>query len=344
MKHAIRHIHFVGIGGAGMSGIAEILHNLGYTVSGSDQHDSATTRRLVELGVRVFVGHAAAQIGTTGVISPSRNDYGSLTTPDPLALHTLLGELADEGVTHAAMEASSHGLEQHRLDGVDLSAVAFLNLTQDHLDYHHTMEAYAEAKAGLFSRLLPEDGAAVINLNGAGGAAMADLCAARGIRTLTIGHEAGADLRIRGQRYDATGQDLRFDWQGQPYQVHLNLVGGFQAENVLVAAGLVLLVLGSGWLVDSAVQLATAWGVSEAVIGLTIVAIGTSMPEMVTSIVAAIKGERDIAVGNVVGSNIFNILCVLGLSGLVSPVPLLAGAQMAALDIPVMSVINSLRQ
>lgn len=108
---------------------------------------------------------------------------------------------------------------------------------------------------------------------------------------------------------------------------------------LLVVAGLVLLVLGSGWLVDSAVQLATAWGVSEAVIGLTIVAIGTSMPEMVTSIVAAIKGERDIAVGNVVGSNIFNILCVLGISGLVSPVPLLVGDQLAQLDIPVMLAV-----
>ncbi len=107
-------------------------------------------------------------------------------------------------------------------------------------------------------------------------------------------------------------------------------------SGLFVLAGLVLLVLGSGWLVDSAVQLATAWGVSEAVIGLTIVAIGTSMPEMMTSVVAAIKGERDIAVGNVVGSNIFNIVCVLGISGLVSPNPLLVGTQLAQVDIPVM--------
>ncbi|WP_244151373.1 calcium/sodium antiporter [Rheinheimera sp. F8] len=111
-------------------------------------------------------------------------------------------------------------------------------------------------------------------------------------------------------------------------------------QNVLfVVGGLALLVLGARLLVDSAVALATAWGVNEAVIGLTIVAAGTSLPEVVTSIVATIRGERDIAVGNVVGSNIFNILCVLGLSGLVSPVPLLAGAQMAALDIPVMLAV-----
>lgn len=107
----------------------------------------------------------------------------------------------------------------------------------------------------------------------------------------------------------------------------------------LVVLGLVLLVIGARWLVQSAVELATAWGVNEAVIGLTIVAAGTSLPEVVTSVIATIRGERDIAVGNVVGSNIFNILCVLGLSGLVSPTPLLAGAQMTAIDIPVMVAV-----
>jgi UDP-N-acetylmuramoyl-L-alanyl-D-glutamate--2,6-diaminopimelate ligase len=185
------------------------------------------------------LGHAAINIGTTGV-EGAWEAPSSHTTPDPITLHALLAEAAAAGVTHAAMEASSHGLDQRRMDGVRLRAAGFTNLTQDHLDYHHTMEAYGAAKAGLFTRLLPEDGTAVINLNGAGGAAMADLCAARGVETLTIGREEGADLRIRGQRYDATGQDLRFDWQGQPHQVHLNLVGGFQAENVLVAAGLVI--------------------------------------------------------------------------------------------------------
>ncbi len=111
-------------------------------------------------------------------------------------------------------------------------------------------------------------------------------------------------------------------------------------QNVLfVVGGLALLVLGARWLVESAIELATAWGVNEAVIGLTIVAAGTSLPEVVTSIVATIRGERDIAVGNVVGSNIFNILCVLGLSGLVSPTPLVAGEQLAQLDVPVMVAV-----
>jgi cation:H+ antiporter len=114
-------------------------------------------------------------------------------------------------------------------------------------------------------------------------------------------------------------------------------------QNVLlVVGGLVLLVLGARWLVQSAVELATAWGVNEAVIGLTIVAAGTSLPEVVTSVVATIRGERDIAVGNVVGSNIFNILCVLGISGLVSPTPLLAGAQLAGFDMPVMLGVAAL--
>lgn len=120
----------------------------------------------------------------------------------------------------------------------------------------------------------------------------------------------------------------------QPHPLWQNLA--------FVIAGLVCLVLGSRWLVQSAIELATAWGVNEAVIGLTIVAAGTSLPEVVTSIVATIKGERDIAVGNVVGSNIFNILCVLGISGLVSPIPLLAGDQLAQVDIPVMLAVAML--
>ena len=111
---------------------------------------------------------------------------------------------------------------------------------------------------------------------------------------------------------------------------------------LLVVGGLILLVLGARWLVQSAVEIASAFGVSEAVIGLTIVAAGTSLPEVMTSVIATIKGERDIAIGNVVGSNVFNLLSVLGLSGLVSPIPLEAGAQMASIDLPVMLVVAML--
>ena len=185
------------------------------------------------------LGHAAINIGTTGVEgaweAPSAH-----TTPDPITLHAMLADAAAAGVTHAAMEASSHGLDQRRMDGVRLRAAGFTNLTQDHLDYHHTMEEYFRAKAGLFDRLLPEDATAVINMHGAGGADVLAIAEERGLKALTVGRTMGCNLRITGQRYDATGQDLRFDWQGQPHQVHLNLVGGFQAENVLVAAGLVI--------------------------------------------------------------------------------------------------------
>ncbi|MBN9273788.1 MAG: UDP-N-acetylmuramoyl-L-alanyl-D-glutamate--2,6-diaminopimelate ligase, partial [Mesorhizobium sp.] len=107
-------------------------------------------------------GYAAASIGTTGVVAPGRNEYGSLTTPDPVALHRLLRELADAGVTHASMEASSHGLDQRRLDGVKLAAGAFTNLGRDHMDYHPTVEDYHRAKLRLFDTLLPKGAPAVI--------------------------------------------------------------------------------------------------------------------------------------------------------------------------------------
>ncbi|MEY4872739.1 MAG: hypothetical protein RLZZ563_2069 [Pseudomonadota bacterium] len=185
------------------------------------------------------LGHDAINIGTTGVegawAAPS-----SHTTPDAITLHAMLAQAAGAGVTHAAMEASSHGLDQRRMDGVRLAAAGFTNLTQDHLDYHGTMEAYFAAKAELFTRVLPPEGVAVVNLNDPKGAAVVDLARARGQRLLTVGHAAGCDLRLLGQRHDATGQEVRFQWQGQPYQLRLNLIGGFQAENVALAAGLVI--------------------------------------------------------------------------------------------------------
>ena len=183
--------------------------------------------------------HAAINIGTTGVegawTAPSAH-----TTPDAITLHAMLSSAAQAGVTHGAMEASSHGLDQRRMDGVRLCAAGFTNLTQDHLDYHGTMDAYLAAKAGLFTRLLPDDGIAVVNLNGAHASDIVELCLDRGLPTMTIGHGLGADLRLLSQRFDATGQDLRFSWQGQPYMTRLNLVGGFQAENVALAAGLAI--------------------------------------------------------------------------------------------------------
>ncbi|MDT8856497.1 UDP-N-acetylmuramoyl-L-alanyl-D-glutamate--2,6-diaminopimelate ligase [Paracoccaceae bacterium Fryx2] len=185
------------------------------------------------------LGHAAINIGTTGVegawAAPSPH-----TTPEPITLHRLLSQAAEGGVTHAAMEASSHGLDQRRLDGVRLKAAGFTNFTQDHLDYHGTFEAYFAAKAGLFDRLLPPGGTAVINLDDPRGPEVAAIASARGQAVLGVGHAPDCDLRILGQRFDATGQDLRLGWQGQPHQIRLGLIGGFQAENVALAAGLAI--------------------------------------------------------------------------------------------------------
>lgn len=185
------------------------------------------------------LGHEAINIGTTG-IEGAWTAPSSHTTPDAITLQKLLAAAAQDGVTHAAMEASSHGIDQRRLDGVRLAAAGFTNLTQDHLDYHHTMAAYFEAKSQLFTRLLPEDGVAVVNLDGAKGSEVAELALARGLRVLTVGKGQGADLQIAATRPDATGQEVRYLWQGRAFQTRLNLIGAFQAENVAVAAGLAI--------------------------------------------------------------------------------------------------------
>lgn len=185
------------------------------------------------------LGHAAANLGTTGVEGAYTAPLGH-TTPDPITLHRHLAEMAAAGVTHLAMEASSHGLDQRRLDGVDLAAAGFTNLSQDHLDYHETFEAYFAAKQRLFSDILGQDGTVVANLDDDYGVRVADAAAGRGQEVLGVGIARDARLRIRAQRFDATGQDLRFDWQGRPYQSRLDLIGGFQAANVLCAAGLVI--------------------------------------------------------------------------------------------------------
>jgi len=185
------------------------------------------------------LGLDAVNLGTTGVEGAWEAPL-SHTTPEPITLHRTLAEATRHGITHAAMEASSHGLDQRRLDGVALNAAAFTNFTQDHLDYHESFEAYFAAKAGLFDRVLPEDGTAVINLDDSRGADMLAIAERRGQDVITVGRRADAALRIVSQRYDATGQDLRFEWNGTAQQVRMGLIGGFQAENVLVAAGLAI--------------------------------------------------------------------------------------------------------
>ena len=185
------------------------------------------------------LGETAINLGTTGIEGDWHAPLNH-TTPEPITLHRALAGAAEAGVTHAAMEASSHGLDQMRLDGVSLSAGGFTNFTQDHLDYHADFDAYFAAKAGLFDRVLPEDGTAVINVEDARGADVRAITEARGQDILTVGRNADAALRILNQRFDATGQELRFSWNGATRQVRLNLIGGFQAENVLLAAGLAI--------------------------------------------------------------------------------------------------------
>lgn len=185
------------------------------------------------------LGHEACNLGTTGVEGALSAPLGH-TTPEPITLHRVLAEMAQAGVTHAAMEASSHGLEQKRLDGVRLAAAGFTNFTQDHLDYHAGFEEYFAAKMGLFTRVLPDDATAVINIDDPAGPEVAKTAEARGQNVLTVGRAEAADLRITAQRFGATGQELRFHWQRKPHQARLNLIGGFQADNVLLAAGLAI--------------------------------------------------------------------------------------------------------
>jgi len=192
------------------------------------------TRQIWEL-----LGLAAVNIGTTGV-EGSFAAPGIHTTPEPLTLQALLADMAAAGVSHAAMEASSHGLDQRRMEAVHLAAAAFTNLTQDHLDYHGSMEAYFDAKLRLFTELLPEDGVAVVNLDDSYGPRVAEACRARDVEVIGLAQYADAPLKITGRRLDETGQDVLFRWQDQAVQTRLDLIGGFQALNVLTAAALVI--------------------------------------------------------------------------------------------------------
>ena len=185
------------------------------------------------------LGIAGVNLGTTGVEGAWSHPLRH-TTPEPITLHRVMAEATANDITHVAMEASSHGLDQRRLDGVHLTAAGFTNFTQDHLDYHETFEAYFDAKMGLFTRVLSPEGVAVVNLDDPKGKEVAQICEDRGQEVIGVGATQEARLRLSARRFDATGQDLRFIWQDKPYQTRLNLMGGFQADNVLLAAGLVI--------------------------------------------------------------------------------------------------------
>ncbi len=184
-------------------------------------------------------GYRAASIGTLGVHADGETQPLRHTTPDPVALHRILDQLAGNGISHAVLEASSHGLAQQRLDGARLSAAAFTNISRDHLDYHPDFESYFAAKMRLFENVLPTGAPAVIDIDRPEGARVAEICRARGLQVWTVGHR---DARISFTRPqpDGFGQHITFTFEGRHYPVTLPLAGAFQVSNAAIAAGLAI--------------------------------------------------------------------------------------------------------
>jgi UDP-N-acetylmuramoyl-L-alanyl-D-glutamate--2,6-diaminopimelate ligase len=184
-------------------------------------------------------GAPAASLGTLGLITSAGADYGSLTTPDPVSLHATLARLATDGITHLAFEASSHGLDQRRLDGVRLTAAAFTNLGRDHLDYHATIDAYLAAKLRLFTDLLAPGQPAVINADGARAADVIAAATTRGLRILTTGAR-GTSVRCDSATRTGARQRLQLSGDAGSAIVSLPLIGAYQVENALLACGLAI--------------------------------------------------------------------------------------------------------
>src|SRR3984893_9659628 len=187
------------------------------------------------------LGHMSASIGTIALVSPKRTIYGSLTTPDPIALHRELDGIARDGVTHLAFEASSHGLDQFRLDGVRISAGGFTNLSRDHIDYHPDVAHYLAAKLRLFRDLMAADGAAVISADHDCSQTVIDAARARKLRIVAVGRNgdgASEGIRLIEAEIDGFAQKLDVEHRGRRHAIRLPLVGEFQIENALVSAGL----------------------------------------------------------------------------------------------------------
>ena len=185
------------------------------------------------------MGEKSASIGTLGLITATEERYGSLTTPDAITLHELLDECASTGITHLAMEASSHGLALHRLDHVRLKAGGFTNLSRDHLDYHTTMEEYLAAKLRLFRYVLPQGATAVLNADIPEFDLLAAEATKRGLKVMSYGKKA-KEIKLLDAIPDAKGQNLRLEILGKPQDIRLPLIGAFQAWNGLCALGLVI--------------------------------------------------------------------------------------------------------
>jgi UDP-N-acetylmuramoyl-L-alanyl-D-glutamate--2,6-diaminopimelate ligase len=189
------------------------------------------------------LGHASASIGTIGLVSPTRTVYGSLTTPDPIALHRQLDEIASDGVTHLAFEASSHGLDQFRLDGVRIAAGGFTNLSRDHMDYHPDVAHYLAAKLRLFRDLVVDGGTAVISADHDCSPEVIDAARSRSLRIIAVGRKAegaGEGIHLVEASIEGFAQKLALEHRGRRHMITLPLVGEFQIENALVAAGLAI--------------------------------------------------------------------------------------------------------
>ena len=199
------------------------------------------------------LGREAASIGTIGVVSRPLTVYGSLTTPDPIALHELIDRLAASGVTNLAIEASSHGLDQKRLDGVRLAVGAFTNLTRDHMDYHATVEDYLAAKLRLFNDLLPDGAPAVIDADSAIAPRVIAAAKARGLGVVTVGVK-GETIRLNSAQRDRLSSALDLQFGGRSRRVNFPLAGDFQIANALVAAGLCIATGGEADAVFEALQ------------------------------------------------------------------------------------------
>ncbi|PZF76126.1 UDP-N-acetylmuramoyl-L-alanyl-D-glutamate--2,6-diaminopimelate ligase [Aestuariivirga litoralis] len=185
------------------------------------------------------MGFRAASLGTVGVVSPSGTIELEHTTPDAMKLQEIAALLAAEKVEHLAIEASSHGLDQYRLDGLRIAAAGFTNLSHDHLDYHPTVDDYFNAKMRLFEDLVAPGGAAVINVDTPRGEEAAKRAAAHGLKVWSVGIK-GQTIRVEGVRRDAGSQHITVSVHGRRYDVDLPLAGDFQVSNALIAAGLVL--------------------------------------------------------------------------------------------------------
>ncbi|MFN3388460.1 MAG: UDP-N-acetylmuramoyl-L-alanyl-D-glutamate--2,6-diaminopimelate ligase [Allosphingosinicella sp.] len=184
-------------------------------------------------------GHVSASVGTLGVTTADDQVTTGLTTPDIVTFLSNMAGLAREGVTHAAFEASSHGLSQYRTEGLPVRAAAFTNFSRDHLDYHGTMEAYFEAKMRLFSEVVDADGAAVLWTDDPRSDEVIRRCRARGLRLLTVG-KRGETLKLVSREATQLGQRLTIEAEGAVHKVDLPLIGAYQAANALTATGLVL--------------------------------------------------------------------------------------------------------